>query len=64
MSNWQLSEDKKWHYARYTMQLCDALREDPTLLDDFTFNKALQKITESYCVDKETKAIIKEMKRK
>lgn len=38
MSNWQLSEDKKWHYARYTMQLCDALREDPTLLDGFTFN--------------------------
>ena len=37
MSNWKLG-DKRWHYARYTMQLCDALREDPTLLDGFTFN--------------------------
>ena len=33
-------------------------------LDDFTFNKSLQKITESYCVDKETKSIIRSMKRK
>lgn len=38
MSNWKLGEVKKWHYARYTMQLCDALREDPTLLDGFKFN--------------------------
>lgn len=33
-------------------------------LDDFTYNKALQKITESYRVDKETKAVIRSMKRK
>lgn len=33
-------------------------------LDDFTFNKALQKITESYRVDQETKTIIRSMKRK
>jgi 3-methyladenine DNA glycosylase AlkD len=33
-------------------------------LDDFTFNKALQKITESYRVDQETKQIIRSMKRK
>lgn len=33
-------------------------------LDDFTYNKALQKITESYRVDKETKALIRSMKRK
>lgn len=33
-------------------------------LDDFTFNKSLQKITESYRVDKETKKLIKMMKRK
>ena len=33
-------------------------------LDDFTFNKALQKITESYRVDSETKKIIRTMKRK
>ncbi|MVX65584.1 DNA alkylation repair protein [Clostridium chromiireducens] len=33
-------------------------------LDDFTYNKALQKITESFRVDKETKSIIRSMKRK
>jgi len=32
-------------------------------LDTFTYNKALQKIIESYRVDKETKRVIKEMKR-
>ncbi len=32
-------------------------------LDDFTYNKALQKIVESLKVDKETKEIIKSMKR-
>lgn len=32
-------------------------------LDDFTYNKSLQKITESLKVDKETKAIIRGMKR-
>lgn len=32
-------------------------------LDDFTFNKALQKITESYRVDGETKKVIRAMKR-
>ncbi|MDF2500253.1 MAG: putative alkylation repair enzyme [Anaerosporomusa subterranea] len=34
------------------------------ILDDFTYNKALQKITESFRVDKETKALIRSMKRK
>lgn len=33
-------------------------------LDDFTYNKALQKITESLRVDKETKEMIRNMKRK
>ncbi|WP_339256876.1 DNA alkylation repair protein [Paenibacillus sp. FSL R5-0713] len=33
-------------------------------LDDFTYNKALQKITESYRVDPESKQIIRSMKRK
>lgn len=32
-------------------------------LDDFTYNKALQKITESKRVDKETKNLIRSMKR-
>ncbi|HWR40530.1 MAG TPA: DNA alkylation repair protein [Patescibacteria group bacterium] len=33
-------------------------------LDAFTYNKALQKITESLCVDKDTKIRIRAMKRK
>ncbi|MGG4393948.1 DNA alkylation repair protein [Paenibacillus thiaminolyticus] len=33
-------------------------------LDDFTYNKALQKITESYRVAPDTKALIRSMKRK
>ncbi|MEX2415227.1 MAG: DNA alkylation repair protein [Paenibacillaceae bacterium] len=33
-------------------------------LDDFTFNKALQKITESFRVDQEIKQLIRGMKRK
>ena len=33
-------------------------------LDDWTYNKALQKITESYRVDGETKIQIRAMKRK
>lgn len=31
--------------------------------DDFTYNKALQKITESLCIDGQTKALIRKMKR-
>lgn len=33
-------------------------------LDNFTYNKSLQKILESYRVDSETKAVIRSMKRK
>lgn len=33
-------------------------------LDDFTFNKALQKMRESYRIDEEQKEILKQMKRK
>ncbi len=33
-------------------------------LEDFTYNKTLQKITESLRVDKETKDLIRGMKRK
>ncbi|MNM76541.1 DNA alkylation repair enzyme [compost metagenome] len=33
-------------------------------LDDFTYNKALQKITESYRIDQDTKMLIRGMKRK
>ncbi|MEI3267474.1 DNA alkylation repair protein [Frisingicoccus sp.] len=34
------------------------------LLDDFTYNKSIQKICESYRVDKETKARLRSLKRK
>lgn len=37
---------------------------DNNTLDDFTYNKALQKITESNRVDPETKIVIRRMKRK
>ena len=33
-------------------------------LDDWTYNKALQKITESFRVDREIKARIRSMRRK
>ena len=33
-------------------------------LDGFTYKKALQKITESYRVDKEMKKVIKEMRQR
>ncbi len=32
-------------------------------LDDWTYNKALQKITESFRVDKETKKLVRQMRR-
>ena len=38
--------------------------QGPNSLDNFTYNKALQKITESYRVDAATKQTIKGMKRK
>lgn len=47
------------HFPELTMEY---LRTG-TLLDDRTYNKALQKITESRCIDRETKAVIRRMKR-
>lgn len=38
--------------------------QGPNSLDNFTYNKALQKITESYRVDAATKQVVKGMKRK
>lgn len=55
----------------WTISVCFVKQPEPTMkflqsntLDDFTYNKALQKITESYRVDAETKAVIRSMKRK
>ena len=44
--------EKKWQYL------------EDNCLDDFTFNKSLQKITESYRVTPQDKAKIRAMKRK
>ena len=55
----------------WAISVCYVKFEDKTLkylnnnsLDDFTYNKSLQKITESIRVDKETKVKIRGMKRK
>ncbi|BBH19703.1 hypothetical protein Back11_10480 [Paenibacillus baekrokdamisoli] len=55
----------------WAVSICYVKFPEPTLaylkhnsLDDFTYNKALQKITESYRVDAETKTMIRSMKRK
>lgn len=49
-------------YIKLPQQTMTLLKDN--LLDDFTYNKALQKITESYRIDQETKALIRGMKRK
>ncbi|WP_139994936.1 DNA alkylation repair protein [Paenibacillus paridis] len=55
----------------WAISICYIKLPGPTLaylennsLDDFTYNKALQKITESYRVDQTSKQIIRGMKRK
>jgi len=57
--------------AAWALSICYIKLQESTLeflqnnnLDDFTYNKALQKITESYRIDKESKNVIKSMKRK
>ena len=54
----------------WAISMCFVKFEEKTMLylknnnlDDFTYNKSLQKICESLCVDKKTKALIKSMKR-
>lgn len=49
-------------FIKYPEQTMVYLRNNK--LDHFTYNKALQKITESYRVDSETKLTIRSMKRK
>jgi len=55
----------------WAVSICYVKLPEPTMnylqnnsLDDFTYNKALQKITESFRVDQETKKRIRSMKRK
>lgn len=49
-------------YVKYPEETMALLKENH--LDDFTYNKTLQKITESFRVSSEDKAIIRSMKRK
>ncbi|MBW7474648.1 DNA alkylation repair protein [Paenibacillus oenotherae] len=55
----------------WAVSICYIKFPEPTMaylrsntLDDFTYNKALQKVTESLRVDQETKKLIRSMKRK
>ncbi len=49
-------------YIKYSEKTMIYLKDNK--LDNFTYNKALQKIIESYRVDKDEKNIIRNMKRK
>lgn len=55
-----------WAISMYYVKLPEMTMEylKNNRLDDFTYNKALQKITESLRVDKEAKEMIRSMKRK
>ena len=48
-------------FIKYPKETMQYLKKNS--LDDWTYNKALQKITESFRVDKKTKEIIRSMKR-
>ena len=54
-----------WALSIYFIKLPGAVMPylEHNHLDDWTYNKALQKITESFRVDQETKTIIRSMKR-
>lgn len=49
-------------YVKYPQKTMIYLKDNG--LDDFTYNKSLQKIVESYRVDQESKEILRSMKRK
>lgn len=50
-------------YPDQTFIYLEKMRNEETILNDFTYHKALQKIVESHCVTQEKKAEIKLMKR-
>ena len=52
------------NYPDRTLEYFEAAKSQTAVLDDFTYNKALQKIVESRCVSLEEKAQIKLLKRK
>ena len=49
-------------YVKFPEKTMEYLKNNT--LDDFTYNKALQKITESLKIDKDTKELIRSMKRR
>ncbi len=49
-------------YVKFPSKTMEYIKNNT--LDNFTYNKALQKITESLRIDKETKVLIRSMKRK
>lgn len=68
------SVEREGYYVKmavaWAISICYVKLPEPTMkylernsLDDFTYNKALQKITESYRVDQDTKKMIRSMKR-
>lgn len=59
INNWAVSV----YFAVFPDEMLTYL-QDGHKLDEFTYKKSLQKITESYRVDKEMKKIIKEMRQR
>lgn len=51
------------YYPDRTMVYLQQMHTETAVLNDFIYNKALQKITESHCVSSEAKAEIRKMKR-
>ena len=49
------------YFVKFPDQVMEYLKQ--CSLDDWTYNKALQKITESFRVDKETKKLVRQMRR-
>ena len=49
------------YFGKFPDQVMEYLKQ--CSLDDWTYNKALQKITESFRVDKETKKLVRQMRR-
>ena len=49
------------YFVKFPDQVMEYLKQSS--LDDWTYNKALQKITESFRVDRETKKLVRQMRR-
>ena len=63
MQRWQWRGQYLYIFAAFPDEMLTYL-QDGHKLDEFTYKKSLQKITESYRVDKEMKKIIKEMRQR